>query len=196
MSYVQGLEYAEAIEPTRENVLAILRLRLQDERAAGFKPSAKQVNPDSEEDFVVQRNKLIDHPEYYSGYTLNGELVAFMKQNEWFISDELPFARPFKAIGLLVRKVFRLNPSTGEWGVFALIASRDLKYELRGNVLADLLTRAYMGMSVSTINIPIYERDRLRGIALSHGFVAVGKWGEAAGAPGLKQRRYQLTAFK
>ena len=191
----QGLEFIETIEPTRENAQAMLKLTLQDVKLGGFKNPLSLADPSSEDMISAQQQKLCDHPERYSGYARNGELVAYIKQGEWLAGDELPFAHWFSFLSLKVQRALHKDPHTGMWGIFGLVAANDLGTMVQKNALALLLMGSREDpVSKNTrriVNVAIHEYDPLLDIAKNHGFVAVGRRGNAAGAPGLKQRRYQ-----
>jgi len=196
MPSAEGLVFVETIEPTWDNAKAIQRLTLQDVYAGGFNQPLELANPDDDQKVALQQQKLRDHPERYSGYTLNGTLVAYMKQNKWLIGDELPFVTPrLKAHLLRLMAKIRRTSETGQWGVFGLVASDELDRYQRRDALENLLKHSFRG-NLRTVNIVIHANDPVLPSALHFGFVAVGKFAEAAGASGLKQRRYQRTVSK
>jgi hypothetical protein len=194
MTFSQGLEFIETIEPTFENAIAVQVLTLQDIKHGGFQKPLELADPSNSDMVATQQQKLHDHPERYSGYTRDGQLVAYIKQNDWFAGDELPFATGARAVELKASRALHLDPSTGQWGVFGLVASDNLDKDDRESVLLDLLQRSFADPRSGesrTVNIVIHEHDPLLEIAVHYGFVPVGKLGEAAGAPGLMQQRYQ-----
>ena len=140
--------------------------------------------------------KLQQYPERYSGFTRNGELVAYVKQNDWTTIDEFPFTPWYDVLDLAVQRLFRMDTYTGMWGIFGLVAADDLGRELQRGVLAYLLGRSVLdaasGKKRRLVNVVMHENDPLLQVAMDRGFVALGRRGEAVGAPGLKQRRYQL----
>ena len=77
-----------------------------------------------------------------------------------------------------------------------LVAADDLGRELQRGVLAYLLGRSVLdaasGKKRRLVNVVMHENDPLLQVAMDRGFVALERRGEAVGAPGLKQRRYQL----
>ncbi len=191
-------KFVDRIEESHADAVAIQRLTLQDAFSKGFEKPREIANPDDDQMVGTQRDKLHRHPERYSGYYHNGQLVAFMKQNEWRVDDELPFATWQEALKLLVRKARRLDLSMGQWGIFGLVVSDEFGYELRSALLIDLLKRSFkypVTGKARIVNIALSEKDPVLSIAKSQGFVVIGKPGEAAGAPGLKQQRYQRLAF-
>lgn len=197
MSASNGLEYIEMIKPTFENAKAIQKLTLQDVEAGGFENPLELADPFNTDKVISQRQKLRDHPERYSGYVRDGRLVAYIKQNDWTITDELPFASRSRAVAIRASLGLHMSPSTGQWGVFGLVASNDLNDEEREMVLRELLRSSFVDPRTSeprTVNIAIHERDPLFKIAVRLGFKAVGEIAEAAGAPGLMQQRYQRSA--
>lgn len=194
MSSFGGLTYIDTIEPTLENAKAIQRLSLQDLRAGNFERPLELANPNDANLVNAQRRNLRLHPERYNGYVRDGELVAFMKQNDWLIGDELPFTSVLRAFMLKVRRVIRRKPSMGQWGVFGLVASDTLNSEERAEVLQGLLHTALVDPRTGKariVNVPIHRNDPLLKIAMKNGFVPLGKRGVAAGTFGPKQQRYQ-----
>jgi hypothetical protein len=174
------------------------QLTLQDVMAGEFKDPYLLANPLSHDMIATQQQKLFSHPERYSGYLLDGKLVAYAKQGEWKIGDELPFASGLYALLLRVRQALGVNLSLHQRGVFGLVASKELNESDQRYVLADLLRRSLRSRRTAeyhqVINIVLHENDPLLEIATDFGFKAVGKQGDAAGAPGLKQQRYQRRA--
>lgn len=198
MLSLRGLEFIGTIEPTRENAQAIQRLTLQDLKVGGFEKPLDLADPSNEYRVAAQQQKLRDYPERYSGYARRGKLVAYIKQNDWLVGDELPFATGVRAATLKVRRAFHMNPLTGQWGVFGLVASDNLGFAEHRGVLDHLLQRSFVDPVSGkdrTVNVVIHDHDPLLEVALYHGFVPVGKRAEAAGAPGLKQQRYQRLAY-
>jgi len=197
MSLSHGLEFVEIIEPTFKNAMAIQELTLQDVKAGGFRRPIELADPLNPGMVAAQQQKLLDHPERYSGYTRDGQLVAYIKQNDWLYGDELPFASGARAVALKASRALHLNPSTGQWGVFGLVASDSLLDGERRNALTGLLQSSFVdplsGKS-RTVNVIIHDHDPLFEVAALNGFGPVGKRAEAAGAPGLLQQRYQRLA--
>lgn len=197
MSFSQGLKFIETIMPTFEYATAIQRLILQDLQAAGLDQPHELADPDNVDMVAHQLSKLFDHPECYSGYVRGDHLVACVKQGEWLVGDELPFATGHQAFVLRAHRALHLSQGTGQWGVFGLVASNSLEPHEREMVLSNLLQRTFADPRVGeprTVNVVLYENDPILRLALSHGFVPVGRPAEAAGAPGLIQQRYQRPA--
>jgi hypothetical protein len=197
MVFPVNLEFIEVIEPTYENAKAIQELTLQDVKAGGFPNPRELADPSSSDKVAAQQQKLRDHPERYSGYARNGQLVAYIKHGEWLAGDELPFASGLRVALLKARSALHLNPSTGQWGVFGLVTSDDLTDDEREVALVKLLQRSFRDSQSGkfrTVNVVIHENDPLLEIAALYRFVPVGKPAEAAGAPGLMQQRYRRRA--
>lgn len=193
----KGLEFIEAIEPTLENAKAIQGLTLQDVIKGCFDNPLDLANPSSGNMILAQQQKLRNHPGQYSGYVRNGELVAYIKQNHWLVGDELPFATGIRFVRLIANRVLRLDPSTGQWGIYGFVASDELDVSDRKSALVGLLQYSLANVlkgKYRTVNVVIYENDPLIDIVSKFGFVPVGKLGEAANAPGLLQQRYQRPA--
>lgn len=187
-------EFVHRIVPTWENAKAVQALTLQDVKAGGF-PNPEQIaNPANVRKVTDQLSKLVDYPERYSGYMLDGKLVAYLKQNEWLIGDELPFVGAAQKAALKAKYAFTKNASTGEWYIPGLVASDQLSPAQREDVLVDLLERALLDPETGeprVVNIVVHDHDPLLRIIPRYGFVQVGKRGDAAGAEGLKQPRFQ-----
>jgi hypothetical protein len=80
------------------------------------------------------------------------------------------------------------------YGVFSLVASESLPGQERDEVLHDLLVRSIgraADESASVINIVTNNQDPAIYTVEDLGFLPKGPAGEAAGAPGLIQQRYQ-----
>ena len=196
MSSLRGFEFVETIESWFGYAAAVQQMTLQDAETGGFKKPLRLADPDSITKVIDQQQRLRDHPERYCGYTRDGELVAYMKQNDWLVGDELPFAPWPRAIVLRAGRALGRSNSTGQWGVLGLVASNHLSRDKRESVLTDLLQRSFRDSRgrPRTVNIVIHAHDPLLYIAPRYGFVPVGRPGQAAGAPGLKQQRYQRLA--
>jgi len=194
MSFPQDLVFAKRIDPTLDNAEEIRREVLQDVLAGGFEDPETIANPDDHKEVTDQQFRMYNHPDQFSGFLLNGKLVAFTRSNYWYISDELPFASGMDAFTLRARKALHLSPMTGEWGISALVASDSLDDAMRHDALVGLLQYGLQrgqDARATAVNIVIHDHDPLLAIAPSLGFVPVGKKGEAAGAPGLLQQRYK-----
>lgn len=189
-----SLEYIETIEPTLENAKSIVLLTLQDLVAGAFKDPLALANPSNPAMVAAQQKRLRNHPERYSGFAFDGSLVAYMKQNHWTTYDELPFAPWSDIIDLLLQRAFRMDPHTGMWGVFGLVASDTLSKSDRDMVLTTLLESSF-GKRPSgkerIVNIVLHKNDPLLEIVPCYGFVPYGRLGQASGAPGAKQRRFR-----
>lgn len=199
MALLDGLVYVEEIEPTLENAREMKRLTLQDVLVGGFPKPLELADPTDDQQVRDQRQKLLDHPERYSGYAQNGKLVAYMKQNTWFVDDATPFAMGWREFVLKAFGAIGFNPSTGQWAVFGLVASEELGRSVQEEVLVDLLRRSFndpRSGRARTVNIVLHKNDPLLSVMKSLDFLPKGKLGEAAGAPGLKQRRFQRPAVR
>ena len=193
MSASHGLEYRETIDATVANATAILLLTLQDLLAGGFLNPLEKADPSNLKMVAAQLQKMRDHPERYSGFFRDGKLVAYMKQNDWTIHDELPFAKWYDVLDLMLVKLLRMDPYTGMWGVFGLVASDELNEIDRRFVLTTLLESSFGKRSSGKEridNIILHKNDPLIAIVPDYGFIPFGRSAEAAGAKGLKQRRY------
>jgi len=187
--------YVDIIAPTRENAVAILTLTFRDVIVGRFKNPFGIANPYDENRIKEQQDSLGNHPERYSGYASNGRLVAFMKQSPWLITNELSFTEGVSGFIPRVLDRLRLNPSTGQRGIFGLVAADHLSEDDRSFVLESLVRHSIEDPmhAGKTVNVIIHDHDPLLEIALRSGFVPVGKKGEASGAKGLKQQRYQYS---
>ena len=185
-----NLQFVETFDSTWDVAVDFQELTLQDLKAGGFPNPQEDADPANAGLVDVQQRKLRANPEYYSGFMLNGKVVACLKQNEWRIRDELPFARFFRRLVLLVKYLLTKNPSTGQWGILGLVASDQLSPAEREKVLVELLERALLDPKTGEpriVNIVVHDHDPLLGIIPRYGFVQVGKRGYAAGTKGLKQ---------
>ncbi len=82
------------------------------------------------------------------------------------------------------------------YGVFGLVGSDSLPGNERDTILHDLLVRSIgkaARESAAVINIVLHGKDPVTPIAVDLGFRPVGPRGEAVGAPGLLQQRYQRS---
>lgn len=195
MDSPQHIGFLSSIEPTRANAVAIQRLTLQDVTVGGFKNPKSIADPDDEAFLSSQLDKLEQHPERYSGFTLDHELVAYMKIGEWTIVDEAPFATGLRAAWLRIKRWLRLNPKTGQLGIFGLVVSDELNDATRRLALVGLLSEACrthrdVAPGMKFVNIVLHDNDPLQEIARAQSFVPRGKRGEAVGAPGKLQQRF------
>lgn len=199
MSNSQSFEFLPQIPATEQNAIAIQALTLQDVIAGGFTNPEGLANPNDPEKVDIQLGKLTDFPERYSGYQQeNGLIVAYLKTNEWLVGDEAPFIenafarRTLQLAGKL--RGGSLQPKA--YGVFGLVADETLATDDRADLLHGLLNTSVtrgLAHSASVLNIVLHDSDPALPIAHDFGFEPVGPRGEAAGAPGLIQQRYQRS---
>ena len=192
-------EFLPQIPATEQNAIDIQALTLQDVIAGGFTNPEGLANPNDPEKVDIQLGKLTDFPERYSGYRQeNGLIVAYKKANEWMVSDEAPFIenafarRTLQLAGKL--RGGSMQPRAD--GVFGLVVGRQLDGEDQAELLHDLLNRSVtegLAHAASVLNIVLHDNDPVLPIARDLGFEPVGPRGEAAGAPGLIQQRYQRS---
>ena len=197
MSLPDGFEFIETIEPTLSNATVIQRLVFEDLRESDFREPRKLADPGNPDKVGAQRRKLRSNPERYCGVTRNGQLVGFMKETDWLIRDELPFVAGPRALWLWAQRAFRQSYLPGRpWGIFGLVVSEGLGDEVRQEILVALLERSLekngRTRTVNIVTARVYYL--LPWILQDLGFVQVGKPGKAAGAPGIKQWRYQRPA--
>ncbi|HEY8886672.1 MAG TPA: hypothetical protein VIM31_04215 [Candidatus Microsaccharimonas sp.] len=191
---VPNFEYLSQIPVTEDDARTIQALTLQDVTLGGFENPSALANPDNAVKVETQLNKLREHPENYSGYRQeNGLIVAYMKTNEWFRGDEAPFAESAFARASLRLKNGSMKPKA--LGVFGLVVDQSLEKVDQLELLHDLLYRS-IGQAAThaaeVINIVIHEHDPVLEMAERLEFRPVGPKGQAVGAPGLLQQRYQL----
>ena len=198
MELPDGFEFVEQIDPKFAAV--IQRLTLEDLRRSGFNNPIELVDPNSVHMVAAQEKNLREHPERYCGVMYKGQLIAFMKQNEWFISDERPFAVGLRAFWLLLHRALGQSTlSNRPWGIFGLVVSEDLGNDEYASVLSYLLERSFFDeegwpRTVNIVIAQVHEKEWLPYFLGSHGFRRKGKPGEAAGARGVRQARYQRSA--
>ena len=202
MISIPNFEYLPTIPATEENAQSIQALTLQDLQAGTFKDPLELADPTNETKVETQRMKLILNPNQYTGYAdEDGQLVAYMKTNEWRTGDEAPYVgnfltAPFARIAL--KKAGRSRAGSMDpaaFGIFGLVADRSLEKDDHNEIVHDLLYRSIGQAAVQSavlINIVIHNNDHIvLANALNLGFEPVGRRGNAAGAHGLKQQRYQ-----
>jgi hypothetical protein len=196
MSKIDRYTFISPVAPTEENAASIQRLTLQDVLEGGFNNPTDLANPNSRDKVSEQIERLSQQPDQYNGYLdEDGSLVAYAKSGEWCVGDELPFVEgAFARRALQVASRLRrnsLNPKAH--GVFGLVADESLHSRDCEAMIHNLLFHA-MGQaavaSAGVINIVLREGDSVTPIAQELGFVPRGPLAEAAGAPGLMQRRY------
>ena len=197
MLSMYGLKLVEEIDPSRENAFAIQRLVLQDAKNAEFKDPYKVANPGDRKRVSVQLDKLLAHPERYSGVVQGEKLVAYMKHAPWYTGDERPFATGLLALECHARHLVHRHRPMDEWGVFGLVASTDLRIEARDAALSELLQHSFRDPwgAEKTTNVIIHAHDPLLRIAEDLGFARRGRKGRATGAPGLMQLRYKRPIY-
>jgi len=197
MALSPGMVFVENIEPTHENADAMVHLTLEDLIRGGFKNPLSLADPSNPAHVELQLQRLRNHPERYCGYMLDGKLVAYMKHNHWRLADERPFALGLQALALLVFRLLRIDPYEGRWwGVFGLVVSNDIATVDRDKMLLSLLHYSMKDprtRELRTVNIVTNYNDPVYPLLLPNGFISWGKTAEAAGAPGLKQRRYRRS---
>lgn len=199
MIELQDFEYTPQIEATEENARAIQALTLQDVVAGGFENPTSLANPNDHDQVWEQLMRLRRRPELYSAYMHqeSGLLVAYEKSGKWRAGDERPFADEniLAQMSLMYAKMLRsgsLKPNA--YGVFGLVADKELAPDVRDEILNRMLVKT-MGRaaaeSAAVVNMVLHNQDPALHVATDLGFIPVGRRGEAAGAPGLMQQRYQ-----
>lgn len=197
-------ELIPQIPLSEDNAEAVVNLRDQDMRLGAFKvPSGSDVLPGASKVY----SRMEQNPQNYSGYqNEEGTLVAYMKTNEWFRSDETPFIENFfdrqysHAILIanrMAKKSISLEPKA--FGVFGLVVDASLEDDDRNEMYFELLKYSAdraLEQNAHTVNVPIHDHDPLLPVAQGLGFRRIGRKAVAAGAPGLKQFRYQLDLSK
>jgi len=197
MNTPEHFDYVPRIDATEANAIALQFLTLQDVQAGGFINPTEIADPENPDKVQTQLDKLTDFPEHYSGYQQeNGLVVAYMKSKEWLVGDELPFIenafarRALQVVGHM--RSGSMYPKA--YGVFGLVADDSLKESDQEDMLYSLLKGSVnqgLAAHARNINIVLHDNDPVLPIADDLGFKPIGERGEAAGAPGLKQQRYQ-----
>lgn len=198
MTQPEGYHFTSRIPATEENAFSMQLLTLHDAQAAGFEDPSAIANPGDSEAIRRQLERLEAHPEQYAGYIgEDGVLVGYAKTAEWLTGDEAPFVE-----GLVARQALRargrlhggsLDPQAH--GIFGLVVDAHLGEEAKRDMTHELLLNSVdraRARGAAVVNIVLSRNDTLlvpmaRGI----GFNPRGRANEAAGAPGLRQRRYQ-----
>lgn len=199
------------IEPTTEMAREIQRLTLQDLRAGEFPHPLELANPDNTDFVERQRQRLEAHPKNYLGSYEDGELVAYAKAAEWHIGDELPFVDGVaqKALKRRAKWLHTQKLPQRAYGIFGLVADEALDPGRR-QFHIEMLTQQVLGVAAffdikqireafynrtlikTPTNIVMHDHDfALPILTQNFGFKPVGPRGEADGAPGLQQQRYQ-----
>jgi hypothetical protein len=192
MTLFEGLEFVETIEPTTENAKAIVSLVRQDAKAGHMTELCEYANPEDPDIIEEQLSKMIKDPKSYCGYTKDGQLVAFIRQLELLNGSVLPYAVGGDWIVLMVKKLLRLSPRTGQLFISGLVASEELEPEERVHALRQLLQKSFTGERKNkVVNIVLHDSDPLLDIAPKLGFDQFGKRGEDPAIPGVKQRMFR-----
>jgi len=176
MSTSNGLKFVETIKPSWANAFVVQCLTLQDVIAGGFPNPRDMADPQNYVKVFDQMLKMLRHPERYAGYTLDGDLVAYIK------------LMPSPSAG---------SEPADEWAIMGLVASDKLDANRRESALVGLLQHAIMDRRSGksrTVTVPIHKHDPLLEIALNKGFMPVGVPAEQDGAPGLDQQVYRRIA--
>lgn len=198
MPLPNGFEFIERIEPTRELAKAMQRLTLDDLRDGTFDSPTQLADPKSPSKIGAQMRKLRTYPEQYCGVVHDGGLVAFMKTADWLIQDEIPFVASGQAFRLKTQRVLRRSYLPDRpFGVFALVVANNLSEVAEMSIFASLLGYSLDQARGRVVNIVVPRAHKRMGLAEAldyHGFCQVGRQGEAVGAPGVKQVRYQRPA--
>lgn len=200
MNSIPNYEYLPRIDAEKDNAVTLQALTLQDVTLGGFEDPLSIANPANRKLIKTQLGKLKNNPTAYTGYRQeNGLIVAYMKAQEWFTGDEVPFIEDEIARQALIAagksRGGSMEPKA--YGVFGLVVDRTIEQEAQSEIFYDLLTRSIGQAAVHSaelVNIVIHDKDPVLPIALDLGFQAVGTPGNAAGAPGLLQQRYQRAA--
>lgn len=196
MNVLSNFTYLESIAPTINYATAIQRLTFQDVKNGGFPYPISIADPNSYEKVAIQELRLYRYPERYSGYLHQGQLVAYMKQADWTLRDDLPFSGLATRLNQRIQIWRNGNLSTGDWGVFGLVVDEKQSRPVREEIFFELLNQAILRakrLGCSKVNIVMSPNDPALGTVAFLGFTPVGRWGEVAGLEGKKQRRYQLT---
>lgn len=193
MNMNTNFEYLPQIPAVAEHAIALQALTLQDVSLGGFDNPTQLANPKNEVKIGVQLGKLVEYPDNYSGYRQkNGLIVAYMKTNEWFTGDEAPFGKNMLARLVLQTRHASMKPKA--YGIFGLVVDRSLENGDQTEILYDLLSRSIGQAAVhaaKVVNVVLHDKDPALEVAQDLEFHPVGIKGEAWGAPGLLQQRYQ-----
>lgn len=203
MTNLEGYKYLEEVPASTENAERIQALTLQDLLAGGFENPTEQANPENPQKVDKQQARLENNPDRYSAIANESDIIeAYLAEGEWHVGDEAPFVENFFArmalkaasrIRLLRKfKIGQLKQKAH--GAFGLVTSDDLEAETRQEMNRELLSRSIgkaATRSAAVINIVLHDNDPAKSVAEELGFRPVGRRASAAGAKGLKQRRYQ-----
>lgn len=196
-----------SIDANFRNAAVIRDLIYQDKMLAGYPKLATNLELINPRRYFQQWARLDRHADRYHGAFMGSSeyspLVGFMKYNQWRVFDQLPYAVDEEEVetlnDLASKNHHQLEPPT--YGIFGLVALDSLPEALQEEVAYTfihkaLATAAFYNGDDSMVNIVIHEHDPVLSVATEMGFQGTGRWGEPAGAPGLKQQLYQRSAVK
>lgn len=167
------------IEPSEQNARSIVRLTSGDLLRAGLSEEETLLIADDTNEAHISRQteRLANYPNRYLGAIAAGELVGFVKLNEWNRADQLPFTSGVSRIGQK-----------------ALLAGGNLQLEgrpqgIHGFVVADddqfvgmfLLEKALALAEGRETRIAQYEGDPMNHVTQERGFVPTGRKGIVLG---------------
>lgn len=200
MSKLDAFKYLDEIPTEYPRAIQMQELTLRDLQIAGFIDPTTIANPEDPALIRAQMEKLIKHPERYSGFekTTSGLLVAYMKQAEWLSDSEEPFRdtnerlHRVRKLGEFIR-AGSLRPRAH--GIFGLVVEESLEQDTQKSMAETLIRSAIDRAKIyaEVINIVLADGDPTLPVVRDLNFKPKGPLAEALGAPGLEQMRYQLT---
>jgi hypothetical protein len=177
------------IEPSSGNVRDVLGLVAHDLRIMGASRDVITRYTDTNNRKVT--NNLTDNLEAalnpdaelsYLGISLDSEIVAYMKTNEWTAGDQLDFTSSYLG-KVVVKSLIHLgNHVPGRpMGIHGLVVHPDLATIHKEGMVDALLDAAVEGAGTREIRIAQYQSDTIRTPLLEHGFTARQKFGRPIG---------------
>jgi len=177
------------ISDSEQDAKAVQFMTLTDIEAGQHPDSLTVANPNNKQLVDTQRAKHAHHPEQYRGaYDEHGELVGYIKVDNWYYGLEVPFTSGIEKQLLIARKfVTRRHVLPGNpLGIMGLVADPRLAEHYTQEVVNDMLIGlvdyaievAESGETVREIKVPHYAGDPAREATTAQGFVYSGKSGE------------------
>ncbi|MDB5160302.1 MAG: hypothetical protein JWO99_565 [Candidatus Saccharibacteria bacterium] len=183
-----SFEFGE-IDPTTAHAKHVQYLTLLDLDAGNHPDPIKEANPNNDGLIERQASKLKNNPENYRGaYDLMGDLVGYIKVDNWYYGLQEPFEHGLEKKLLFARKfITRSNTLPGNpLGIMGLVADPRLEAfygeqavtNMLGNLVDYAVEVAEEGHTPRAIYAPHHIADKAIDATRSRQFFFTGKSGE------------------
>lgn len=183
-----------AIEPTKENARAVQQLALNYYSAGNFPKPQRYADPENEMRVDFQKARLEMDPGNYTGVHVAGELVGFLKTEDWTAGHMLAFTTNREHERLMDMRNAGLDIVGPEkLAIAAFVVDQERAgnlYEESAEYLLDAVTDKAVQRGKAAINGAFYEIDPLSATARKNGFEFTGRIAHVPTHQGILHRLY------